>query len=74
MCIRDRVYPDPKRLGAQLKYADAHGFTVALVAGGNEWNESRMQVKTLATQEKQDVTYTHDSPQELAAAIKKILE
>ncbi len=72
--INVEVYPDPKRLGAQLKYADAHGFTVALVAGGNEWNESRMQVKTLATQEKQDVTYTHDSPQELAAAIKKILE
>ena len=31
------VYPEPKKLGQQLKYADRRGFRVALVAGENEF-------------------------------------
>ncbi|NNE00366.1 MAG: histidine--tRNA ligase [Pirellulaceae bacterium] len=67
------VYPDAKKLGAQLKYADSHGFTVALIAGGSEWSQSRIQVKTLQTQAKQDVAYTHDDPDALVAAIKQVI-
>ncbi len=67
--INTEVYPDAKKLGAQLKYADAHGFTIAIIAGGNEWDESRVQVKTLATQEKLNVAYSHETPDELAATI-----
>ncbi|MGB7343283.1 MAG: histidine--tRNA ligase [Pirellulaceae bacterium] len=71
--INTEVYPDAKKLGVQLKYADAHGFTVALIAGGNEWNESRIQVKILSTQDKQDVSYSHDSHDALVAAINTII-
>ena len=31
------VFPEPKKLGQQLKYADRRGFRVALIAGGNEF-------------------------------------
>ncbi|OYP35075.1 histidine--tRNA ligase [Rhodopirellula sp. MGV] len=71
--IANEIYPDPKKLGAQLKYADGHGFQVALVAGGNEWDEQRIQVKTLATKQTQDVNYRHDQPQDLVAALNQIL-
>lgn len=67
------VYPDAKKLGAQLKYADSRGFTVAIVAGGNEWTDGRVQVKTLATKSGQDVAYRHEDPSALVAAIQKIL-
>ena len=71
--INTEVYPDAKKLGAQLKYADNHGFTVAIVAGGNEWTESRCQLKTLATKQTEDVSYTHDNPETLIDRIRMIL-
>lgn len=43
------VYPEPKKLGQQLKYADRRGFRVALVAGGNEFTAGECQVKDLAS-------------------------
>ncbi len=43
-------YPEPKKLGAQLKYADRRGFRVALVLGDEEWKNGAVQVKELATQ------------------------
>lgn len=67
--IGTEVYPEPKKLGQQLKYADSQGFAVALIAGGNEWEAGTVQVKTLATKESQDVPYSHDSPQALIEAI-----
>jgi histidyl-tRNA synthetase len=30
-------YPEPKKLGAQLKYADRRGFRFALIVGDEEW-------------------------------------
>jgi len=71
--IGTEVYPDAKKLGAQLKYADRKGFAVAVIAGGNEWSEDRVQVKTLATKEANNVAYRHDSPDELIDAIRQIL-
>ena len=71
--IGTEVYPDAKKLGAQLKYAEQKGFAVAIVAGGNEWNESRVQVKAMQTREASDVTYTHDDPQALIDCIQGIL-
>lgn len=41
------VYPDPKKLGAQLKYADRRGFAVALVAGDQEFAANSVQIKNL---------------------------
>jgi histidyl-tRNA synthetase len=43
------VYPEPKKLGAQLKYADRRGFRLAVIAGGNEWSAGTCQIKNLAT-------------------------
>ena len=71
--IGAEVYPDPKKLGAQLKYADSQGFRIAVVAGGNEWSDNRCQLKTLATKQTSDVEYTHDSPQAIVEAIRKVL-
>lgn len=71
--IGAEVYPEAKKLGAQLKYADSRGFTAAIVAGGNEWVESRCQVKTLATKQSADVAYSHDNPDAVVAALQAIL-
>ncbi len=49
------LYPEPKKLGAQLKYADRRGFKVALVLGENEWKSGRCQVKELGTGATRDV-------------------
>jgi histidyl-tRNA synthetase len=45
------LYPECKKLGAQLKYADRRGFRFALVAGDEEWKSGQCQVKDLATGE-----------------------
>jgi histidyl-tRNA synthetase len=49
------LYPEPKKLGAQLKYADRRGFRIALVLGENEWKSGRCQVKELGTGATHDV-------------------
>ncbi|MEX0587064.1 MAG: histidine--tRNA ligase, partial [Pirellulales bacterium] len=43
------LYPEPKKLGQQLKYADARGFRVALIAGSQEIAAGTCQVKDLRT-------------------------
>ena len=62
--ISNEIYPDPKKLGAQLKYADGHGFQVALIAGGNEWQADKVQLKVLASGESREIAYSHDDPSE----------
>jgi histidyl-tRNA synthetase len=42
-------YPEPKKLGAQLKYADRRGFKYALILGSDEWKNGRCQLKDLAS-------------------------
>ncbi|WP_146581388.1 histidine--tRNA ligase [Neorhodopirellula pilleata] len=59
--IGTEVYPEPKKLGQQLKYADASGFKYAIVAGGNEWQRGVVQVKNLAEKSSDEVAYRHDS-------------
>jgi histidyl-tRNA synthetase len=49
--IGAEVYPEPKKLGKQLQYADKRGFGVALVAGEREFAAGECQVKNLATGE-----------------------
>jgi len=71
--IGTEVYPDAKKLGAQLKYADQKGFTIAIVAGGNEWSAGELQLKTLATKEAVNVPYRHDSPEALVAKVRERL-
>jgi histidyl-tRNA synthetase len=66
------VFPDAKKLGQQLKYADRRGFRIALIAGGNEFQSGVCQVKDLQTGEKQDVPLA-DNAAGIVAAVKKIL-
>jgi len=65
-------YPDSKKLGAQLKFADDRGFAVALVAGSEELNAGNCQVKDLRNKSS-EVVHWSESPQPLLDAIAKIL-
>lgn len=66
------VFPEPKKLGQQLKYADQRGFRVALIAGENELNERKCQVKDLATGDSSEVSLAN-GPAALVEAIQQIL-
>jgi histidyl-tRNA synthetase len=50
------IYPEPKKLGQQLKYADSHGHAVAIVIGENEFATNSAQLKNLKTGESQTVS------------------
>lgn len=67
------VYPDPVRLGNQLKYADRRGFRVALIAGGNELAAQQCQVKDLASGGSATIS-TASGFGEVVAEIRKILK
>jgi histidyl-tRNA synthetase len=67
------VFPDAKKLGQQLKYADRRGFRVALIAGGNEFQACVCQVKNLQTGEKQDVPLDTEYAS-VVATVKQMLE
>ncbi len=58
------LYPEPKKLGNQLKYADEHGFDIALVAGSNELDAGQVQVKNLKHKTAATVAWSPD-PQPL---------
>lgn len=49
------LYPDARRLKAQLKYADRRGFRYAVIVGGNEWEAGVAQVKDLAASDSSEV-------------------
>jgi histidyl-tRNA synthetase len=42
------LYPEPKKLGQQLGYADRRGFRFALIVGGDEFASGTCQLKDLA--------------------------
>ncbi len=66
------LFPEPKKLGAQLKYADQRGFAVAVIAGSRELEQCTCQVKNLASQASEEVAFT-DGGESLIQAIKRIL-
>lgn len=45
--LNTEVFPDPKPIGKQLKYADRKGFRIALIAGPEEFAQGVWQVKDL---------------------------
>lgn len=49
------MYPEPKKLGAQLKYADKKGFAFALILGQDEAAKNVVVVKNLRTGEQNEV-------------------
>ncbi|OHB78251.1 MAG: histidine--tRNA ligase [Planctomycetes bacterium RBG_16_64_10] len=71
--IAVEVYPDPKRLGHQLKYANRRGFRVALIAGQDELAASTCQVKNLQTGTSNSVSLA-DGTEQLVTEIHRILD
>jgi histidyl-tRNA synthetase len=49
------VFPDAKKIGQQLAYADKRGFRLALIAGDNEFAKGVWQVKDLKTTKSREV-------------------
>ncbi len=70
--IGAEVYPDAKKLGAQLKYADSRGFRAAIIAGSDELGRGTCQVKDLRAQSSREVPW-RDSSDELIEAVKACL-
>jgi histidyl-tRNA synthetase len=62
------VYPEAKKLGPQLKYAEARGFRIALIAGPDEFAAGEWQVKDLAARTQEKVPET-----DVLEAIRKAL-
>src|SRR5207245_732624 len=62
------VYPEPKKIGQQLQYAEKRGFRVALIAGSEEFATGVWKVKDLARRE--EVTAAEA---DVAATISKII-
>lgn len=53
--IATEVFPEPKKLGQQFKYADRRGFRAAIVAGSDEIASGIVQVKWLADGEQHEL-------------------
>lgn len=54
------VYPEPKKLGQQLKYADQRGFRIALIAGSQELDAGEVQIKNLTSKISSQVAWRDD--------------
>jgi histidyl-tRNA synthetase len=64
------VFPEAKKVGPQLKYADQRGFRVALIAGDNEFAEGVWNVKDLKSATQREKVPSAD----VAAVIRDILQ
>jgi histidyl-tRNA synthetase len=62
------VYPEAKKVGQQLQYAEKRGFRVALIAGPDEFTQGVWKVKDLARREENAVLTG-----EVAGQIRKII-
>jgi histidyl-tRNA synthetase len=49
------MYPDERKLGAQLKYADRRGHRFAVIIGDGEWATGTAQLKDMASGESLEV-------------------
>ncbi|HYO25693.1 MAG TPA: histidine--tRNA ligase [Lacipirellulaceae bacterium] len=67
------VYPEAKKLGKQLQYADKQGFRVAVIIGGDEFANGQCQVKNLAAQTSVTVPYNGADATSLVEAIRLLL-
>lgn len=65
-------FPETKKIGQQLKYADRNRFPVAIVAGESELCEGKCQVKDLKTGESHVVSLANEA-KEVAEIAEKII-
>jgi histidyl-tRNA synthetase len=61
------LYPEPKKIGQQLKYADRKGFRAVLIAGEDELAAGCCQVKDLKSGEQQQVQLADEGHAVIAA-------
>jgi histidyl-tRNA synthetase len=67
--IGAEVYPEAKKLGQQLQYAERRGFRVAVIAGPDEFAKGVWKVKDLAKREETAVPET-----EVVGAVQRLLQ
>ena len=51
------LFPDKRKLGAQMKYANRRGHRLAVIIGDTEWEAGTAQIKKLDTAESEEVAY-----------------
>lgn len=66
------LFPEAKKIGQQLKYANRKGFRCAIVAGENEFAEGKVQLKDLVSGNSNDVELD-DGAQALVEAVQRLL-
>lgn len=66
------VFPEPKKLGQQLKYADRRGFRAAVIAGSREFESGVCLIKDLAGKRQREVPL-EPAGQAIVAALRDIL-
>lgn len=66
--ISAEVFPEARKMGKQLQYADRKGFRVALIAGSDEFSQGVWQIKNLI-----DGKSTTIAESELVETLRKIL-
>jgi histidyl-tRNA synthetase len=66
--IGAEVYPDPRKLGVQLAYAERRGCRVAVIAGAQELAQGVVQVKDLTARSQHEVIEA-----DLAAHVQRLL-
>ena len=66
------VYPEAKKLGQQLKYADQRGYRIALIAGSQELELGEVQIKNLATKVSTTVKW-RETPEAFVASLTNMM-
>lgn len=70
--IGAEVYPEPRKLGHQLRYADRRGCRAAVIAGSQEFDAGHCQLKDLGSGNQQTVPLEPDAAS-LVFAVKRLL-
>ena len=70
--IGAELYPEPRKLAQQLKYADQRGFRLALIAGSQELEAGTCQIKDLSNKTSLEVNW-RDQPQPFVEQLRKSL-
>ena len=65
------LFPEAKKVGQQLKYADRRGFRAAIIAGSRDYDQGIVQVKDLESGQQQEVAID-ESASQIVAAVKAI--
>ncbi len=71
--IFTEVYPEAKKIGQQLKYADRKGYACAIVAGADEFAQRKIQIKHLVTGEQFQVPYETDAA-EIVTKLRELMD